>query len=175
MSNEMKNERTNEMPTVLISIKPRFCMDILYGAKKIEVRKTIPKLSTPFRVLIYCTKEKAPKDMIWTGKTIMGIDRYASNGKVIGEFICKKTTTYTYPIDATPFSWATLNEMCLDPYELLEYISGLGAKGKPFYGWNISEVTEYEVARTISELKLKTLDNKPVTRAPQSWMYVKTA
>ena len=164
---------TNEMPTVLISIKPRFCMDILSGKKTIEVRKTIPKLSTPFRVLIYCTKEKSPEDMIWTGKSILGIDRYSSNGKVIGEFICKTTTTYTYPIDATPVSWGTLHAMCLHPDELLQYVSGLGAKGKPFYGWNISNVTEYDVAKTIPEMNLLTLTNKPITRAPQSWMYVK--
>ena len=41
--------------SVMISIRPKWCEKIVNGEKTIEVRKTRPKLNTPFRVYIYCT------------------------------------------------------------------------------------------------------------------------
>jgi len=46
------------MESVLISIQPKWCELIASGKKTIEVRKTRPKLDTPFKVYIYCTKDK---------------------------------------------------------------------------------------------------------------------
>lgn len=43
------------MKSVLISIQPRWCELIASGKKTIEIRKTKPKLETPFKVYIYCT------------------------------------------------------------------------------------------------------------------------
>ena len=40
---------------VLISIRPEWCAKIASGEKTIEVRKTRPKLQTPFKAYIYCT------------------------------------------------------------------------------------------------------------------------
>lgn len=40
---------------VLISIRPKWCEKIISGEKTVEVRKTRPKLKTPFRCYIYCT------------------------------------------------------------------------------------------------------------------------
>ena len=40
---------------VLISIRPKWVEKIASGEKTIEVRKTRPKLDTPFRCYIYCT------------------------------------------------------------------------------------------------------------------------
>lgn len=40
---------------VLISIRPDWVEKILSGEKTLEVRKTRPKLETPFKVYIYCT------------------------------------------------------------------------------------------------------------------------
>ena len=45
------------MKSVLISIKPKWCELIANGKKTIEVRKTQPRLNTPFKVYIYCTKQ----------------------------------------------------------------------------------------------------------------------
>ena len=39
---------------VLISIRPKWCEKIIGGEKTIEVRKTRPKLQTPFKCYIYC-------------------------------------------------------------------------------------------------------------------------
>ena len=46
------------MKSVLISIKPKWCELIANGEKTIEVRKTKPKLETPFKCYIYCAKGK---------------------------------------------------------------------------------------------------------------------
>ena len=42
--------------SVLFSIKPKYCELIASGKKTIEVRKTKPKLDTPFKCYIYETK-----------------------------------------------------------------------------------------------------------------------
>ena len=46
------------MKSVLISIRPMWCELIASGKKTIEVRKTRPKIETPFKCYIYCTKPK---------------------------------------------------------------------------------------------------------------------
>lgn len=43
---------------VLMSTQPKWCELIANGKKTVEVRKTRPKLKTPFKVYIYCTKGK---------------------------------------------------------------------------------------------------------------------
>lgn len=40
---------------VMLSIRPRWVQKIANGKKTIEVRKTKPKLETPFKCYIYCT------------------------------------------------------------------------------------------------------------------------
>lgn len=46
------------MKSVLISIRPKWCELIASGKKTIEVRKTAPKLPTPFKCYIYETKAR---------------------------------------------------------------------------------------------------------------------
>ena len=41
---------------VLIAIRPKWCELIANGKKTVEVRKNSPKLKTPFKCYIYCTK-----------------------------------------------------------------------------------------------------------------------
>lgn len=93
------------MKSVLISIQPQWCELIASGKKTVEVRKTRPKIDTPFKCYIYCTqtpfflyKSKA------TGKIILNAIKYRNpvvrnnhyefNGKVIGEFICDEIQEY---------------------------------------------------------------------------------
>lgn len=40
---------------VLISIRPGWVEEIFSGKKTLELRKTKPKLDTPFKCYIYCT------------------------------------------------------------------------------------------------------------------------
>ena len=51
------------MKSVLISIQPKWCELIASGKKTVEVRKTKPKLETPFKVYIYCTQGKEQKEL----------------------------------------------------------------------------------------------------------------
>lgn len=96
------------MKSVMISIKPKWCELIASGKKTVEVRKTRPKIETPFKCYIYCTKghlamlrdnkdtEEPYKYDVWRhadfhescGKTVFG-------GRVIGEFVCDFVNEYT--------------------------------------------------------------------------------
>ena len=42
--------------TVMLSVRPKWYKKIASGEKTIEVRKTKPKLDTPFKCYIYCTQ-----------------------------------------------------------------------------------------------------------------------
>lgn len=47
------------MNNILISIKPQWCNLILNGRKTLEIRKSKPNLTTPFRCYIYCSEKNA--------------------------------------------------------------------------------------------------------------------
>lgn len=72
---------------VLISIRPEWCEKIINGEKTIEVRKTRPKLQTPYKCYIYCTagnlSYKTPNGMIC---------HCCGCREVIGEFTCDEIT-----------------------------------------------------------------------------------
>lgn len=51
---------------VMISIRPKWCEKIVNGEKTIEVRKTRPKLETPFKCYIYETQGRT--DTPWVDK-----------------------------------------------------------------------------------------------------------
>ena len=92
------------MKSVLISIQPKWCELIASGKKTIEVRKTKPKLETPFKVYIYCTKGdslnylKRPffdnYQKYWVDNKAFGANVARANGKVIGEFVCDCIANY---------------------------------------------------------------------------------
>ncbi len=77
------------MKAVLISIQPKWCELIANGKKTVEVRKTRPKIETPFKCYIYMTK--AYDTIFGKGKPKrVCID----GGKVIGEFVCQAILNY---------------------------------------------------------------------------------
>ena len=103
------------MKSVLISIQPKWCELIASGKKTVEVRKTKPKIDTPFKCYIYCTEGDAlaypcinnPRFSIHkmiTSHSLYGrrltkkereeSDYTFANGKVIGEFLCKSIANY---------------------------------------------------------------------------------
>ena len=91
------------MKSVLISIKPKWCEKIANGKKTIEVRKTRPKIETPFKCYIYCTKG----EILWLTqngvKSKTELAGYLLNGKVIGEFVCDWITEITPHCDVKDF------------------------------------------------------------------------
>ena len=176
------------MKSVLISIKPKWCEKIAAGEKTIEVRKNAPK--PPFKVYIYETKDTKGVH----GLSVLG--RYRL-GKVVGEFICDKVYEYKFHEGLTEFNsmglpWRTYGayliftdeykSMCLSYDEVKKY-----GKGKTLYGWHISDLRIYDKPRELSEFKTgckgcKERDTyhcyfycygkRPITRPPQSYMYV---
>ena len=172
---------------VMISIQPRWCELIANGEKTIEVRKTRPKLETPFKCYIYQT---LPKSGDWNER----------DGRVIGEFLCDQTIRtakigYTgiggkpiykladyenlgHPIEPL------LKDACLTEEAVEAYLGG-----NPGFGWHISNLKIYDKPKEISDFKKHNrecyFDNLGMatpkcrectkcnlTRPPQSWCYV---
>lgn len=101
---------------VLISVRPKYCELIANGEKTIEVRKTRPRITTPFKCYIYCTKDFYRKgDGYFQGKYC---------GKVIGEFVCDKIITIDCDSIA-PFDYNTKDyinkESCLSRDDFVKY------------------------------------------------------
>ncbi len=171
---------------VMLSIRPRWCEKIVNGNKTIEVRKTRPKMDTPFKCYIYCTLPKYPhEDFIATDYPR---PQFYGGGKVIGEFTCERIALIAYDggeLSSTTnaaFSPAT----CLTQSEIIAYI---GDKGR-CYGWHISDLRIYDTPRNLSEFR-RAIDpcdschaeytwecrdckkmSGDIKRAPQSWCYV---
>lgn len=164
------------MKAILLSIQPKWCELIASGRKTVEVRKTKPKLETPFKVYIYMTKGKWYKNnkKKWQH----------GSGKVIGEFVCDTfITDRTFGHDALLKAAA-----CMSDVEAAVYCTN-----NEMYGWHISELVIYDKSLLLSDFKPPcdgfdkrcqvscakiTIDGKSrctrrqFTRPPQSWCYV---
>lgn len=157
------------MKAVLISIRPEWCAKIMNGKKTIEVRKTRPKIETPFKCYIYCTKSQALQ--FWTNPRYSYADDHShnlfdrcGNGKVIGEFVCDKFYTVDaennaimkYAIDGISFG-DFLECAQLSAYELLEYLSSkrFDREYDPGYGWHISDLRIYDEPIGLYEFRRK--------------------
>ena len=154
------------MKSVLISIKPKYCELIAAGKKTIEVRKTRPKIETPFKCYIYMTKS----NLVGDRKAYK--DRLA--GKVIGEFVCDEIYQYTTcdAKDGVDISDGEMTRMsCLTKDEITNYELSPGYFG--VFGWHISKLKIYAEPKRLREfwhcgVKL----GARVSRPPQSWFYV---
>ena len=177
---------------VLFSIKPKYCELIASGKKTIEVRKTKPKLDTPFKCYIYCTKGELltrsnNNSKIYVAsspKYQKALERNGNitlSGKVIGEFVCDEIIeilpdneiygTYDISDDEVIAS-------CLVNGDLWNY-----GKGKTLYGFHISDLVIYDNPKELSEFekpheyiyqsyRKQNSFFKGITRPPQSWGYV---
>lgn len=77
-------------------------------------------------------------------------------GAVVGEFLC----WFVEKAARRPYVLRLIQGSCLEPNEIAEY-----AKGKAVYGWHISNAIKYDQPVPLERFGL--------TRAPQSWCYVK--
>ena len=155
----------------LISIRPKWVEKIVNGEKTIEVRKTRPKLETPFKCYIYCTMDHpyisvscAELDKLNYRTNTVG----RCNGKVIGEFTCDRIYELA-PLNHAPDD--VEKQACLTREEIVNYLKGTG------YGWHISELRIYDTPRELSEFTgLRTFKGgfelRKIDRPPQSWSYV---
>ena len=171
---------------VLISIRPKWVQKIANDEKTIEVRKTKPKLETPFKCYIYCTLPKYPhEDFIATDYPR---PQFYGGGKVIGEFTCDAITRVNicgFWDDSGKQLDNHLKETCLTSEEFCNYLGeNVG------YGWHISDLLIYDQPRELSEFQRATdpCDSchaeytwectgckkfgGDIKRPPQSWCYV---
>lgn len=156
------------MITILISIKPKWCEKIANGLKDLEVRKNFPKIETPFRVVVYCTKENINGELIKVGNEetsalldvpvgmVAGINKgfmkegdVLLRGKIIGEFVCDGRTPFR-PRGLT-FDSEIVKRTCVSLNDLINY-----APDKPFphdhlYGWRIKKFKLYDVPKELCE------------------------
>lgn len=175
--------------SILISIQPKWCKLIASGRKTVEIRKSRPKLETPFKVYIYCTKGKEKLlDVMVDGDECYGetyhggpvfikcfSERFynenyeCGNRKIIGEF----TVDYIDEIvpnesynektkESEPYCLHALQTLVgshLTKEEIQKYLGD--NRG---YGWHISDLVIYDTPKELSEFgKIK---------PPQSWCYV---
>lgn len=131
---------------VLISIKPEWCNLISRGLKTVEVRKTRPKIKTPFKCYIYESKGKkiVKKTDIpeKCGGGYINVVEHEGSGKVIGEFICRQIIEAKRGFYCLiPFA-----QTCIDAENLLNY-----ADGKPLFGWVISDLIIYDLPKDLNE------------------------
>lgn len=173
--------------SILQSIHPKYCELIASGKKTIEVRKTKPRIPTPFKAYIYQTRHK------WVYNIFKRF--LLPQGKVIGEYVCDEILTFPYrgylPAMKYNIDSSRLDESCLKYRELEQY-----GKGKTLYGYHILNLRIYDKPKELSEfyssnVKCPYNDNGeceyhthcyydgkrsscglPLTRAPQSWCYV---
>lgn len=107
---------------VLLSIQPKWCELIASGKKTIEVRKTKPKLPTPFKCYIHQTKRT------WFYNIYSQIADW--QGKVIGEFMCDEIIPISVYYN-NPNCHIALKEfpyVCMTDREIMNYL-GNGKKG----------------------------------------------
>ena len=173
---------------VMLSIRPKWCEKIASGEKTIEVRKTRPKLDTPFKCYIYCTQSG------------VALGAWGKHGKVIGEFTCdriykidKDSTDFLFKAGGLSVYKQAAEEKCdlrvaMTDDELHGYLGHYQG-----YGWHISNLKIYDTPKELIEFhtwkKCKSCSKSgyestaciydencmipaAITKAPQSWCYV---
>lgn len=151
--------------SVMISIRPQWCLKIAFGKrtpfvipnskKLIEMRKSKPKAQLPIKCFIYCTKNVGIKGCYPSGA-------YDWLGKVIGEFTCKKIDRITHigytnspnsdltivdeKLFVHPISEEFLRQTHLTLKEIEKY-----SNGRDLYAWHISDLVIYDKPKDITE------------------------
>lgn len=172
---------------VMLSIRPKWVEKIANGEKTIEVRKTKPKLDTPFKCYIYCTLQGCNEFFrVDLGRDVAKWNRgkWADRkGNVIGEFICDRIYELA-PLNHAPDD--VEKQACLTREEIVNYLKGTG------YGWHIVDLRIYDQPRELTEFRRAcpnswycescvmhwenngTCGNErlQIKRPPQSWGYV---
>ena len=155
---------------VLISIRPKWVEKIANGEKTIEVRKTKPKLDTPFKCYIYCTRDKHLAFMQNQTDTnliaCMDVDAAIpvggaiGNGRVVGEFTCdriykidKDSTDFLFKAGGLSVYKKAAEEKCglcvaMTDDELHGYLGHYQG-----YGWHIADLRIYDTPRDLGEFK----------------------
>lgn len=151
------------MTDIMLSIRPKWCELIAGGQKTIEVRKTKPRYNVPFKVYIYCTKQRVNGEILLTyDKKIEGRNKGFRDGgdiplagKVIGEFVCDRVYelvtqsqggSYYVKGEDQSITNDVARHSCLTLKDMHEYLrSNVG------YGWHISDLIIYDKPKDLSD------------------------
>ena len=184
---------------IMLSVRPKWCELIAKGQKTVEIRKTKPKCDVPFKVYIYCTRQRVNGEILLTyDKKIEGRNKGFRDGgdiplagKVIGEFVCYECYPIHVPTDIqfsidtglwSPFSERILHDACLTPEEVIDY----AGNKEDIFGWRISDLIIYDKPKQLSEFwKANVVCHRgtqkndcdgcwdcEITRPPQCFCYV---
>lgn len=176
------------MKAVLLSIRPNWCKWILSGKKTLEVRRTRPKLDTPFKVYIYCTRSYD-----WCMK-LSKIGMEKMNGKVIGEFVCDsiEKVDIPYPAYQDRLDERFTKDSCVPYFQLHRYASKNRLYDNLFF-WHISNLKIWNEPVRLKDfwgmkpckhgsdcctclqwdnMKEKCCASRYISRPPQNWCYV---
>ena len=117
------------MKAVLISIQPKWVEKIASGEKTIEVRKTMPKLETPFKCYIYATWNGNRKEILVKQNGCLFCEDYRkasglqrASGKVIGEFVCDRIDEYRAEFTDLEYYDARDKNVCQNTIKRVEEI-----------------------------------------------------
>lgn len=152
------------MKAVLISIRPKWVEKIVSGEKTLEVRKTRPKLETPFKCYIYCTNTRP--FLVWGDvfrgdwctefTRLSGYGRAEAdsiwdvfNGHVAGEFVCDRIDIIN-PADE-PYGIYDADDNFVAQTMLVDGALWDYGKGVTLYGWHISELKIYDTPKELIE------------------------
>ena len=162
---------------ILISIRPEWVNKIIASEKTVEVRKTRPKLETPFKVYIYCTDGfgrhtvniSITKEQLWQHyaetDSMECLNCPIGNQKVIGEFVCDdilKIDKRGMVEENFDYCYAALNEWGNDDIALYikavrrscvprEQLNEYGKNVHFLYLWKISKLKIYETPKELSK------------------------
>lgn len=162
----MEQEGWQWLKRYLISIRPEWVEKIARGEKTLELRKTEPKLETPFKVYIYCTAGNLSYEVS------NGIFCNISGGRlVVGEFVCDKIGVI-WGGGYLKMPESAFAGSCLNMYQIDTYLDG-----KDGHFWHISNLKIYDAPKPLSKfmgLRKTKFGYAPVEikRPPQSWCYV---
>lgn len=173
-----------EVKSVMLSIQPKWCELIANGKKTIEVRKTRPKLETPYKCYIYCMLP--PRSELFhhgciyeyahellrlqDGRIVYdyGMRLSCENGeyskdnflckKVIGEFVCDNIDEIIpdYNPQLQKFFYGYVAD--LKPTCLSEEELREYAGIKPLYFWHISDLKIYDKPKELGDFYTVDMD-----------------
>ena len=173
---------------VLISIRPEWVGKIITGEKTVEIRKTRPKMETPFKCYIY--RKKGTASHIINGEWV----QMEVGGTIIAEFTCDRIYelgtrspggSYYVKGEDQPTTNDVARQSCLTLRDMHEYL-----QSKVGYGWHISNLKIYDKQKELGEFKglckvdadccacpyynytKMDCDGRKIKRPPHSWFYV---
>lgn len=146
---------------VMLSIHPKWVGKIVDGEKTIEIRKTKPKIETPFKCYIYHTSGGWEYRDHWCTAVIPpNGSLYDGSQRVIGEFICDRIYTVEdrgNRFVARDFVYITniiAKSSCLDFDDMKKYADGR----KVLYAWHISDLKIYNEPKELSDFYTPTCE-----------------